>query len=71
MTSHGITLVSEATPCKHGGDATELTGSVFRFAGSGYISGAVSRFSSVFKEQFFRSQFSRGVFKKQLYEAVL
>jgi hypothetical protein len=32
----------------------------------GYISEAVSRFSSVF-----RSQFSRGVFKKQLYEAVV
>jgi hypothetical protein len=32
----------------------------------GYISDAVSSFSSVF-----RIQFSRGVFKKQLYEAVV
>jgi hypothetical protein len=32
----------------------------------GYISEAVSRVSSVF-----RSQFSRGVFKKQLYERVV
>jgi hypothetical protein len=49
MTSHSITLVSEATPCKHSDDATELTGSVFRFTGSGYISEAVSRFSSVLR----------------------
>jgi hypothetical protein len=54
MTSHGITLVYEATPCKHGDDATELTGSVFRFAGSGYISEAVSSFSSVFKKQLYK-----------------
>jgi hypothetical protein len=37
-------------------DATELTGSVFRFAGSDYISETVSS--------------SRGSFKKQLYERV-
>jgi hypothetical protein len=32
-------------------DATELTGSVFRFADSGYISEAVSTFSSVLRSE--------------------
>jgi hypothetical protein len=36
-------------------DATELTGSVFRFAGSGYISEAVSSFSSVLRSEFAKS----------------
>jgi hypothetical protein len=36
-------------------DATELTGSVFRFAFSGYISEAVSSFSSVLRSEFAES----------------
>jgi hypothetical protein len=44
-------------------DATALTGFVFRFAGSGYISEAVSSFKRVFKEQSYEA-----VFKEQPYE---
>jgi hypothetical protein len=66
ITSRAARSLQRQRRCKHGDDATELTGSVFLIAGSGYISEAVSSFSSVFRKQLYER-----VRKEQSYESVV